>query len=340
MIFESLPPAPSAASLLDQAFSRAARAGRAKSGVEAQDSMLLTASNVLSDNLENVVSGWPDLGAVHPFYRELAAATMADIEPDAGGLDALRGHLSEVGWAARKTEELGREYQGRLRGTDPETARKLRKQGFARMADVVEEVADDLGVLGDAAAALSDLPDIRPGEPTIVVAGSPNVGKSAFVNAVTRADNEVASYPFTTTGIHVGHVERDRVRYQLVDTPGLLDRPPEERNEVERRAASALEHVADAVLVLVDASETCGYPLADQLELRDHLVAEFPAPVLTACNKADLSTAVEADHYMSVTADAEVAGKRSADARRLVEPVEDVLSAAVEAIGHEPELPR
>jgi len=313
--FEDLPTTPTADELVDQAFSRAARAGRAKSGFEAQQSMLTTASNVLSDNLENVVTAWPDFDALDPFYVELADAV--------AGVDDLRQHLSEVGWASRKTGEIRREYERRLAG-DADTAKKLRKQAFARLADVVEEVDGDLRALNDARNELNQLPDVRPDEPTIVVAGYPNVGKSSFVNAVTRADNPIDTYPFTTTSIHVGHVERDRIRYQLVDTPGLLDRPADERNEIESQAVSALEHAADAVLVLVDASGECGYPLDVQLDLRDDVAGRFDAPVLTVCNKADRSRDVAADYYMSVTED---------------ENVDAVLAAAVEAVNYEPELP-
>jgi nucleolar GTP-binding protein len=182
----------------------------------------------------------------------------------------------------------------------------------------------DLAAVGTARDALKTLPDIRPDEPTVVVAGYPNVGKSSFVNAVTKARNETASYPFTTTEIRVGHYEADHIRYQLVDTPGLLDRPPEDRNDVEAQAVSALAHLADAVLVLVDASGECGYPLAVQLALREDLESRFEVPVVTVCNKADRSTAVEADHYMSVTAG---------------ENVKTVLRAVIEAVGYEPELP-
>ena len=316
MILEDLPTTPTSAELIDQAFSRAARSGRAKSGFEAQQSMLQTAANVLSDNLENVVTSWPDFDELDPFYRELVDAVV--------GVDELRQHLSEIGWASRKTSEIRDEYQSRFRGVDAEGAKKLRKQAFARFADVVEEVDADLEAVGAARNDLRSLPDIRPDEPTIVVAGYPNVGKSSFVNGVTNARNETASYPFTTTEIRVGHIKRDHIRYQLVDTPGLLDRPPEDRNEIESQAVSALEHLADAVLVLVDASGECGYPLAVQLELRDALAARFDAPVLTVCNKADRSRDVEADHYMSITED---------------ENVDGVLDAAVDAVGYEPELP-
>lgn len=317
MIFESLPTVPTAEELLDKAFSRAARAGKAKHGVEAQGSMLQTASNILADNLGQVATDWPDFDAMDPFYAELADAIV--------DVDALRASLSELTWASGKTKAFGRDYQGRIARTDPDTARKLRQQAFARMASVVEEVADDLERVNAARNALRDLPDIRTDQPTVVVAGAPNVGKSSFVNAVTRARNRIAAYPFTTTGVHVGHVERDRVRYQVVDTPGLLDRPPEDRNPVERQAVSALTHVADGILFLIDASETCGYPLTDQLALKASVADAFPdAPLVTVCNKADLSTAVEADLTMSLTEG---------------EGVEAALDAVVAAIGYEPPLP-
>ncbi len=245
----------------------------------------------------------------------------ADNDP---GIDALKQHLAEVSWAADKVVEIRQEYESRVARGDIDTARKLRKQAFARIADVVEEVEDNLAAISTAHNALKDIPDIRPDEPAIVVAGYPNVGKSSFVNRVTRADNEIASYPFTTTQIRVGHFEDQRIRYQLVDTPGLLDRPPEDRNEIESQAVSALEHLADAVLVFVDPSGECGYPLADQLELRNAIEARFDVPVLTIANKSDLSTDVEADHYMSVTEDDNVDG---------------VLQAAIDAVGYEIELP-
>jgi nucleolar GTP-binding protein len=317
MILEDLPTTPTSEELIDQAFSRAARAGRAKSGFEAQQSMLQTAANVVSDNLENVVTSWPDIDELDPFYRELIDALV--------GVDDLRQNLSEIGWASRKASDIRDEYQGRFREVDADGAKKLRKQAFARIADVVEEVEDDLLAVNEARNTLRDLPDIRPDEPTIVVAGYPNVGKSSFVNRVTNARNETASYPFTTTEIRVGHIERDHIRYQLVDTPGLLDRPPEDRNEIESQAVSALEHLADAFLVMVDASGECGYPIEVQLELRDALAERFAdVPVLTVCNKSDRSTDVEADLYMSVTEG---------------ENVDATLDAAVEAVGYEPELP-
>jgi nucleolar GTP-binding protein len=324
MIFEDLPTTPTSEELLDKAFSRAARAGRAKQGAEAQESMLQTASNILGDNLHNVVTSWPDFDHVAPFYYELADAILREEFASEDGVDELRQHLSELSWASQKTHDLGREYIGKLPG-DPEGARKIRKQGFARMGSVMNQVEDDLAAVGAARDALRNLPDIRPDDPTVVVAGYPNVGKSSFVNAVTNASIETAAYPFTTKAVEIGHFERDRVKWQLVDTPGLLDRPADERNEIEEQAVSALSHAGDVILFFLDPSGTCGYPLDDQRALRAEVAERFgDVPLVTVGSKADLSEDVEADCYMSVEAD---------------ENVEATLDAAVDAADYEPELP-
>ncbi|WP_058366213.1 NOG1 family protein [Haloparvum sedimenti] len=319
MIFEDLPTTPRSEELLDKAFSRAARAGHAKSGHEAQLSMLTTAANILSDNLQNVSTSWPDFEYdVDPFYYELADAIV--------DVDRLRQALSEVTWAGRQIAEIRSEYQSKINDSNLEVARKHRKQAFARMADIMDEIEDDLRAVGDARDDLKGLPEINVDEPAIVVAGYPNVGKSSFVNAVTRASNEIAEYPFTTKGVQIGHFERDRIRYQIIDTPGVLDRPVEDRNDIERQAVSALEHLADCVLFVLDASGDCGYPIESQLELLAEVEELFgdAVPVITVCNKSDRSTDVEADHYMSVAEG---------------ENVEAVLDAAVEAVGFEPDLP-
>jgi nucleolar GTP-binding protein len=53
----------------------------------------------------------------------------------------------------------------------------------------------------------------------------------------------------------------------VLDTPGILDRPLEERNTIEMQSITALAHLRCAVLYLVDISEQCGYSLAQQADL-------------------------------------------------------------------------
>jgi len=115
------------------------------------------------------------------------------------------------------------------------------------------------------------------------------VGKSSFVRAVSTGRPKIADYPFTTKGVSLGHIDRGVRRYQILDTPGILDRPMEKRNRMERQAIAALRHLAEAVVFLVDPTETCGYPLDDQMRLLEEVRALFPdVPLVVAENKADL----------------------------------------------------
>jgi len=133
---------------------------------------------------------------------------------------------------------------------------------------------------------LRKLPDVQE-EPTIVIAGYPNVGKSSFVSRITGASPEIASYPFTTKGVAIGHFTRDGVRYQVMDTPGLLDRPMPERNDIERQAITAIRYLDAVVMFMIDPSESCGYAIEDQKGLLAEIRENFELPLLVVANKAD-----------------------------------------------------
>jgi GTP1/Obg family GTP-binding protein len=53
------------------------------------------------------------------------------------------------------------------------------------------------------------------------------------VNKVTRADVDVQPYAFTTKSLFVGHLDYKYLRWQVIDTPGVLDHPLEEMNTIE-----------------------------------------------------------------------------------------------------------
>lgn len=57
----------------------------------------------------------------------------------------------------------------------------------------------------------------------------------------------------------------------MVDTPGILDHPLEERNTIEMQAITALAHLRAAVLYVMDVSEQCGHTLQEQLELFNNI---------------------------------------------------------------------
>ena len=114
------------------------------------------------------------------------------------------------------------------------------------------------------------------------------MGKSTLLKALTGAEPQVASYPFTTQDILMGHFEVRYRRYQVVDTPGLLDRPIAERNPVEQKAALALKHLANIIFFVFDPTEGCGFGVEDQINIYHDIRENFDVEVVPVMNKADL----------------------------------------------------
>lgn len=151
--------------------------------------------------------------------------------------------------------------------------------------------ADSLSYLEQVRQHLSRLPSIDPTAKTILLCGFPNVGKSSFLNKITRADVEVQAYPFTTKSLYVGHTEYKYQTWQVIDTPGILDRPLEERNTIEMQSITALAHLRSVIVYIVDFSEQCGYTIQQQLELFLSIKPLFAKkPVFIVNNKTDVIT--------------------------------------------------
>jgi len=191
-------------------------------------------------------------------------------------------------WASRQIRLITREFVGKLKHSGDQDSTPDRKAAFGRISSVMRSIEKDLLFLNEARNMLRRMPTIDPNMPTILIAGYPNVGKSSFIIQVTGARPEIASYPFTTRGIYVGHFTRGDQKYQVIDTPGLLDRPLSERNEIERQTVAALSHLQGVVLYILDPSEYCGYPLESQLNLAEDLKNWIKLPILIAANKADV----------------------------------------------------
>jgi len=276
----NIPTVPTSQELLDKAFRKSVRARAGKShGRTAERAMILTASNILADNLRAVVRRFPNLDEIDPFYAETIDIVV--------GLAQLKMSLASVSWAATKIHQLSRAAIAKMPRVPD--AKAVRKQLFGRAASIMREIRSDLDFLNHARNTINAFPSLGD-EPTILVAGYPNVGKSSFVAFVTSATPEIALYPFTTKGIVVGHITYRDERYQIVDLPGLLDRPLFKRNPIELQAISALKHLGDVILFIVDPSDTSGYAVADQLNLLNELRSHVALPFIVAANKTDLGT--------------------------------------------------
>lgn len=287
---------PKSGELLDSAFGRARKESAMlksernpiKDAKGKNIKRIEVSSNYVAEMLQNAVVGFPSMKEVTPFYRELMESTI-DMPKT---LKAL-GHISAERRIILKIKGAS---IGRIKGLEREEARKaapIVKEFYGRMAGLLKKLDKSIENYNRAAKKLKELPHIKE-MPTAIIAGYPNTGKSTMLGRITESRPKVAAYPFTTKKLEIGYLIHNYLRVQLIDTPGLLDRRPDERNPIEKKGVAALRHLADALIFVADPTMQCGFPLDRQVSLLNEIRKEFEGlPVFVVINKADIAAKEE-----------------------------------------------
>tara|TARA_Y100000766_G_scaffold213095_1_gene184683 strand:- start:484 stop:1587 length:1104 start_codon:yes stop_codon:yes gene_type:complete len=275
--------------VLDKGFSRAKKsADRVDDPVKVfrvrkqLSRMVQTAADVMSQYLEDTERSWPSLDQMPIFDKAMVEACV--------GCDNYRHHLSMLGWGSKQMRKIAKQNSDKIiRTARFEIMHAARKEAYGRLSSIMRRVGSSLDWLHETRMILRELPVIDQLCPTIVVCGAPNVGKSAFISSLSSGNMEVNHYPFTTKQLHVGHFKHRRVPHQMVDTPGLLDRPMDDRNAIEMQAIAAVEHVGSLCIFLMDISEQCGTSVEDQNNLLAEVKSLLPEiDMIVVVSKADL----------------------------------------------------
>ncbi len=252
------------------------------------------ANNYVISRLKKIVLTTPFVKELHPFYRELFQVIM--------DLDSLKKSLSKIYGATFIINRIARESISAIRKAgDKASIVKYRKTYFGRLNSILKDLDRDFKIVRAAQIKILKLPEVDPNIYSVVVAGPPNVGKSSLVKAITRAKPEIREYPFTTKSITVGHMTIDSTVVQVLDTPGLLDRPLSERNKIELQAILALQYVADLIIFIFDPTETCGFTLDYQIRVLREILESFKGiPFVYVANKADIASSEHVERMNKV----------------------------------------
>ncbi|WP_300939866.1 GTPase ObgE [uncultured Dubosiella sp.] len=127
--------------------------------------------------------------------------------------------------------------------------------------------------------------------------GFPSVGKSTFLEAVTRARPEIGDYPFTTITPNVGVVQtKDGRSFILADLPGLIEGASEGKG-LGHQFLKHIERCRVIIHVLDMGGEEGRDPVQDYKiindELKNYQLRLLERPQIVVANKMDLEHAEE-----------------------------------------------
>lgn len=142
----------------------------------------------------------------------------------------------------------------------------------------------------DAVVELRTLADVG-------LVGFPSVGKSTFLEAVTRARPEIGDYPFTTITPNVGVVQTKGGRsFILADLPGLIEGASEGKG-LGHQFLKHIERCRVIIHVLDMGGEEGRDPVQDYKiindELKNYQLRLLERPQIVVANKMDLEHAEE-----------------------------------------------
>ncbi|KAK5138118.1 Nucleolar GTP-binding protein 1 [Meristemomyces frigidus] len=239
-------------------------------------------SETFAEKISAILDGFPRLADIHPFHKDLLN-TLYDA-------DHFRIALGQLNTAKGLIETVARDYVRLLKyGQSLFQCKQLKRAALGRMATICKRLKDPLVYLEQVRQHLGRLPSIDPNTRTLLICGYPNVGKSSFLKNISRADVDVQPYAFTTKSLFVGHFDYKMLRFQAIDTPGILDHPLEEMNTIEMQSITAIAHLRSAILYFMDLSEQCGYSVQAQMALFQSIKPLFANKlVFIIINKIDI----------------------------------------------------
>ncbi|CAH2355066.1 nucleolar GTP-binding protein 1 [[Candida] railenensis] len=235
-----------------------------------------------AEKFSDVISGFPNINDCHPFHRDLMDTLYEK--------NHYKVSLAAVSRAKTLIEQVSRDYVRLLKfGQSLYQCKQLKRAALGRMATIVKKLKDPFVYLEQVRQHLGRMPSIDPNTRTLLICGYPNVGKSSFLKCITKADVEVQPYAFTTKSLYVGHFDYKYLRFQAIDTPGILDRPTEEMNNIEMQSIYAIAHLRSCVLYFMDLSEQCGFSIEAQVKLFHSIKPLFAnKSVMVVMNKTDI----------------------------------------------------
>jgi len=270
--------------LLSSAFKRAKNNGNQFYDIKERNIVKLqTIYQYIDDKLEKIYNDiiLPE----NKFYKELYKLLFTDIN-----IKKLRERIKYI---RKIIKQVYLKYKNDIKLTkDKKLIEKYRREFYGRISSILRRNWIIFKYYNIYLNRRRKIPNIK-NLPTVVISGLPNVGKSTLLKNLTGSNVKIEPYPFTTKDLMIGYIKTPYFDIQVIDTPGILDRPIEEMNEIEKKSILALNYLANLIIYIFDLTETCGYSIEEQKNLLNNIKKIFNKEIILYFSKKDLFTEKE-----------------------------------------------
>jgi len=267
--------------LLSSAFKRAKNNGNQFYDIKERNIVKLqTIYQYIDDKLEKIYNDiiLPE----NKFYKELYKLLFTDID-----IKKLRERIKYI---RKIIKQVYLKYKNDIKLTkDKKLIEKYRREFYGRISSILRRNWIIFKYYNIYLNRRRKIPNIK-NLPTVVISGLPNVGKSTLLKNLTGSNVKIEPYPFTTKDLMIGYIKTPYFDIQVIDTPGILDRPIEEMNEIEKKSILALNYLANLIIYIFDLTETCGYSIEEQTNLLNMIKKIFNKEIILYFSKKDLFT--------------------------------------------------
>jgi len=270
--------------LLSSAFKRAKNNGNQFYDIKERNIVKLqTIYQYIDDKLEKIYNDiiLPE----NKFYKELYKLLFTDIN-----IKKLRERIKYI---RKIIKQVYLKYKNDIKLTkDKKLIERYRREFYGRISSILRRNWIIFKYYNIYLNRRRKIPNIK-NLPTVVISGLPNVGKSTLLKNLTGSNVKIEPYPFTTKDLMIGYIKTPYFDIQVIDTPGILDRPIEEMNEIEKKSILALNYLANLIIYIFDLTETCGYSIEEQENLLNNIKKIFNKEIILYFSKKDLFTEKE-----------------------------------------------
>ena len=270
--------------LLSSAFKRAKNNGNQFYDIKERNIVKLqTIYQYIDDKLEKIYNDiiLPE----NKFYKELYKLLFTDIN-----IKKLRERIKYI---RKIIKQVYLKYKNDIKLTkDKKLIERYRREFYGRISSILRRNWIIFKYYNIYLNRRRKIPNIK-NSPTVVISGLPNVGKSTLLKNLTGSNVKIEPYLFTTKDLMLGYIKTPYFDIQVIDTPGILDRPIEEMNEIEKKSILALNYLANLIIYVFDLTETCGYSIKEQINLLKTIKKIFNKEIILYFSKKDLFTEKE-----------------------------------------------